>query len=175
LTAAELAKWIADYNDAALDRAHPPPTAAIQHAAEGAFVVCSTLRRSRESAHLLGVANIDACEAAFRELELPHACWRVVRLPVLTWAVLFRFMWLLGFSANGESVKAARERARYCAEQLAAWAEVHGTVLFVGHGSLNWFIARHLRRMGWSGLNRSPRNYWEFADYCYEAERPTGR
>lgn len=52
-----------------------------------------------------------------------------------------------------------------CSERLAELASEHGTVLLVGHGSLNWFIARHLKKMGWSGPNKSPRKYWTFAVY----------
>ncbi|HEY0635293.1 MAG TPA: histidine phosphatase family protein [Gammaproteobacteria bacterium] len=170
LTPAELADWVANYNGAAIDPLHAPSKTAMQLAEASRFVVCSDLRRSRESAHMLGIERIDVCEAAFRELELPYTRWHFPRLPLLTWAVLFRLLWLLGFSVNGESLTSSRRRARQCAEQLAAWAASHGTVLFVGHGSLNWFIARHLRKMGWSGPARSPRSYWEFAVYHHEAK-----
>lgn len=76
--------------------------------------------------------------------------------------------WVMGYSANGESISEGRERARLCAERLAEMAAEHGRVVFVGHGSLIWFIARRLKDAGWSGPKKSPRKYWDFGVYSYK-------
>lgn len=168
LSAAELPAWVVDYNDAGLDPAYAPPESSLQLPEKSTFVVCSDLRRSWESAHALGVETIGVCEATFREVELPFASWRFPRLPVSAWAVIFRLIWIAGYFSNDKSLQPSRQRARQCAERLAEWAKMHDRVLFVGHGALNWLIARDLKRMGWSGAKRSPRNYWEFSVYRYE-------
>lgn len=165
LSAAELPTWVDAYNAAGLDCEHPPPGSTRNLLAQRPFVVCSDLPRSRESAEALGVTSVDACESTFREINMPSADWPFPRLSLTAWEGLFWFLWLLGYSTNTESVADARKRAQHCSERLAAWAAEHGTVLFVGHGSLNWFISRHLRRCGWSGPWRSPQRYWEFAIY----------
>lgn len=171
LSAAELPLWVDAYNAAGLDSDCPPPGMTQELLAQRPFVVCSDLRRSQESARVLGAADIDACDALFREITMPSANWRLPRLSLTTWEYLFWFLWLFGYSANTESYSAARRRAAHCAERLIEWAEVHDTVLFVGHGSLNWLISRHLRNRGWSGSWRSPYRYWEFAIYRYGAEK----
>jgi broad specificity phosphatase PhoE len=83
--------------------------------------------------------------------------------------LLFRLAWVLGYSGQVESFKAAKLRARRCAERLADLATTHGAVLFVGHGSVNWFIGKELQRMGWICAGNRPRKYWEFTIYSSQA------
>lgn len=162
LSAQEFGEWIRCYDKACIDRGCPPPPAAIEQARQCSLVVCSDLRRSRESADILGVERIGRTDHAFREMEIPHATWRFPRLSVRIWLVLFRLAWIFGYSAGVESFKAAKERARHCAERLVGLAKEHETILFVGHGSFNWFVAGYLREMGWRANGR-PRKYWEFS------------
>lgn len=169
LNAAEFGLWVEKYNTAGIDNDFKPPQLAIDQAVRCTFTVCSNLPRSLESAKALGVENIGVCEAMFREMDMPYAKWRSPKLSSSVWSVFFRLIWALGYSANSESFSAAKGRARDCAERLADLASTHGTVLFVGHGSLNWFIAKHLKDMGWSGSDKSPRKYWEFSVYRYQA------
>lgn len=127
------------------------------------FTVCSNLERSLESAKLLGVERIGVHSLMFREMDMPNAAWRFPTLSLQTWLVFFRLAWAFGYSANVESFKSAKERARSCATHLANLASTHGTVLFIGHGSLNWFVAKYLKRMGWLSAEKSPRKYWEYS------------
>lgn len=169
VNATDFGVWVSEYDAVGIDARHRPPQAAIEQARGCAFVVCSSLPRSLESARALGMENIGACEPLFREMGMPYANWRFPRLGLAVWSVLFRLMWAVGYSANAEPFKEARERARACAERLADLASLHGTVLLVGHGSLNWFIARYLKSMGWKGPRKSPRKHWDFAVYCHQA------
>lgn len=169
LSAAEFGQWVSAYNNAGIDIGCMPSQNTIEQAKTCAFVVCSTLLRSSESAKVLGLASIDVCESMFREMDMPYASWCFPRLSPGTWSVLFRLGWAIGYSANVESFREARERARRCAERLVELASEHGTVLFVGHGSLNWFVSRYLKSMGWASPQKAPRKYWEFAVYNYHA------
>lgn len=163
LNALQFGAWIEKYNAAGVDTLSRPPQAAIEKARQCAFTVCSHLPRSVESAKTLGIERSSLSDPLFREMEMPHAAWRFPKLPVLAWSVLFRLAWIFGYSAGVESLQSAKERARHCAEHLAHLASTHGTVLFVGHGSLNWFIARHLKSMGWLCAKKPPGKYWEFS------------
>ncbi|MCK6374106.1 MAG: histidine phosphatase family protein [Zoogloea sp.] len=164
--AAEFGRWVSEYNAAGIDADCRPPQPAVDQANKCNFVVCSSLPRSLESARALGIESIGVCESVFREMDMPYANLRFPRLSLPVWSVLFRLIWAGGYSANAESFGAARKRARDCAKRLVELASVHGSVLFVGHGSLNWFIARYLRSMGWAGPRKAPRKYWEFGVYC---------
>lgn len=168
VSAAELGKWVAEYNAAGIDHNYPPPEEAIEQVKSCQFVVCSSLPRSTESAVALGSKRVGNCESLFRELDLPYANWRFPRLSLPSWAVFFRLMWAFGYSKNGESVSAGRERAKRCTERLAEMAAEHGRVVFVGHGALIWFVARRLKEAGWSGPKKAPRRHWEFGVYSYK-------
>lgn len=169
LSATEFGQWVSAYNEAGINVGCAPSQDAIEQAKKCAFVVCSNLPRSLESAKALGLEDIDVCESMFREFDMPHANWRFPHLSPRTWAVVFRLLWAAGYSGNAESFGEARARARSCAERLTELASEHGKVLFVGHGSLNWFVARYLINMGWSGPAKAPRRYWEYGVYRYHA------
>ena len=136
LNAAEFGVWVEQYNAAGIDAEFPPTQEAVAQASQCAFTVCSNLPRSLESANALGVERIGSYSHTFREMDMPHAAWRSPTLSLQAWLVFFRLAWALGYSANAESFQSAKERARSCAEQLANLASTHGSVLFVGHGSL---------------------------------------
>ncbi len=50
-------------------------------------------------------------------------------------------------------------------DKLIEIAEKHESILFVGHGFINHFIAKELKRRGWTGPKKSPREHWEFSTY----------
>lgn len=168
LNAAEFGVWVEKYKTSGIDTEHQPPQAAIERANRCAFTVCSNLPRSLASAKILGIVQIGSCDALIREMEMPHAAWHFPRLSLLVWSVFFRLAWACGYSANTESFKAAKERARGCAEHLADLASTHGTVLFVGHGLLNWFIGKYLKNIGWSRSGKLSGKYWEYSTYHVE-------
>ncbi|MFC0227978.1 histidine phosphatase family protein [Serratia aquatilis] len=161
LNAAEFGAWVEKYNVAGIDTKYPPLPSAIEQISESAFIVCSDLVRSLESTKILGAERIDECASLFREMDMPHAAWRLPKLSIPLWTAFFRLAWVLGYSANVESFKAGRQRAQCCAEHLVSMASTHGSVLFVGHGSLNWLIAKYLTKMGWQSSGKSLRNYWQ--------------
>lgn len=76
--------------------------------------------------------------------------------------------WFLGYSNNnGEPISSARKRAEAAFLILRRMAEVHGSVMLIGHGIINRLVANRLKMDGWRGP-RNPRNrYWEFGIYDY--------
>lgn len=163
LSALSFGAWVGHYNAAAIDLVNPPPAAAVSQVSQASYVLCSTLPRSLTSAIALGVQTPDCIDEAFRELEIPHAEWRYPILPVSLWLVLFRMLWVFGYHRHTESFAAAKVRGSNCANTLSQLAGTHGNVLFIGHGSLNWFIARALRQAGWRSSDSTPRQYWQYA------------
>lgn len=98
-------------------------------------------------------------------MDLPHGSWSWPRLGPAAWAVLFRLFWAGGLQGQGETWREAMTRAQACARHLARLAQRQGPVLFVGHGTLNWFIARHLGQLGWTSQDKPPRAHWACAVY----------
>ena len=161
--------WVDAYNKTGIDNTHAPPPNAIAQAKACSVVVCSSLPRSIESANAIGAKNIDVHDSMFRECEMPYVDWSYPKLSVLGWSFVFRILQILGYSPNAESFKEARERACLCALRLSELAKKYESVLFVGHGSLNWLISKKLLRMGWVGPKNAGRGYWDYGVYRYNA------
>ena len=124
------------------------------------IIFCSSLPRSRQSARALGVGDRAVADPLFDEARLPYFGGGRVRLSVGLWLTVLRWLWLAGFSRNGESFVAAKLRARLAATRLVECAQTCGDVLLVGHGLLNHLIAQELRAKGWIGPAKLMRDYW---------------
>ena len=164
---AQFREIITRYTESPLNPDTPPPTATLQLSRDCNAIVCSDLIRSLESARMLGRDDIHLVDPVFRESDPPYADWRFPRLSLYSWLVTFRLLWLFGYSNNGESIKAARQRAGTASKILASIAEEHDSVLLAGHGFMNRFIAGHLRANGWSGPKDPGKDYWAYAVYTY--------
>jgi broad specificity phosphatase PhoE len=165
LKASEMHEWIESYNAAGIDRKAPPPTAVIEKATRCNALVCSDLKRSIESGEILKAGHVCISDAIFREFSLPCVSWSSFRLSPIIWTTLFRLLWFAGFSSQGESYRASKLRVKAGADKLREIAAEHGSVLFVGHGIYNYFLAKKLLSTGWQGPMNPGRRYWEFGVY----------
>jgi broad specificity phosphatase PhoE len=145
-----------------------PPTEVINAVKNHAVVRCSDLRRAVESVHAPGLRpSAVEIDHLFRETAIPHFDRGALRLPVSAWVVLLRALWFLGFSKNGESFADMKIRARAAANELVALALQYQSVLLVGHGFMNRYIARNLLEAGWRGPGAVNQKYWSQASYQY--------
>ena len=131
--------------------------------------VCSDLFRSIDSAKKLGVNEIYLKDSIFREVDLPHFNNGSLKMSINSWIALYRFMCLFGFSKNGESLSIAKKRAKIAAIKLIEIANNYESVLLVGHGFTNYFIAKELLARKWKGPQHPGRYYWEYGEYVYNA------
>ena len=169
----EFAAWVAAYDRASLDPADPPPAGVRALAERAAVIVTSSLRRSYESAALVASARPAQRDALFDEAGIPAPPRIPLRLRPPIWDVVSRVAWLCGWSPDCESAAAARARAVRAAQRLEQLAAAHGVVMLLGHGMLNTFIAKSLRRSGWRG--RPPRfAYWAAQAFRRTGPSPTG-
>jgi broad specificity phosphatase PhoE len=158
----EFRTWIEAYNAAELCEKSKPESAAVEIAKSSNSVMCSNLKRSLNSAEVLGVNEVSSSEYHLREMEMPWGKITPFKLKPEYWAVIFRILWFLGYSKNSESFKEAKLRAAHAASLLENSAKKNGSVLFVGHGMLNRFIEKYLVANGWQVKKKVGSNYWEF-------------
>jgi len=144
-----------------------PPNDVVTVAKRHNIVVCSDLPRSQQSANALGVAEVHSTTSLFNETGIPHFSNGSIKLPLNVWLILLRSLWFFGFSQNGESLTAAKQRGKLAAQELIKLAENNERVLLVGHGFINYFIAKELLSNNWSGPAQPGRNYWEYGIYRY--------
>ena len=165
LSASAFSEWVHEYNAAGLCPTSQPTDQAIKHADECNAVVCSALPRSVESAKAFNNKGFFLSDPIFNEAGLPVANWQAMKLSPKIWAVVFRVLWLLGYSRNSESFKEAKSRASEAVERLSEIARKYESVLFVGHGVYNRILANELRRHGWLGPKNPGSNHWAFGVY----------
>ena len=157
--------WIDSYNSSGLNQGSKPTENALSIANKCNAVVCSDLLRSKKSAEALKIKNITFAHSKFNEAGLPSANWSGLKLSPTTWAVIFRILWLFGYSNNSESYKEAKLRAKDSAQILIELAKEHKSVLFVGHGIYNKLLSKQLKLLGWSGPSNPGSKHWSFGIY----------
>lgn len=157
--------WIDSYNAAGLNQQSIPTEKALIIANKCKVVVCSELPRSKESAAALKIKKITLSHSQFNEAGLPSANWNSLKLSPAIWAIIFRILWLFGYSNNSESYKEANTRAKKSAQKLIALAQEHERVLFIGHGIYNKLLSKQLRLLGWSGPANPGTKHWSFGTY----------
>jgi len=146
-----------------------PSVTVIESVSNIRAVVCSDLRRSLDSASALGFEVIHDSKPLFREVSTPHFKSGEFSMSIDNWAVFLRVSSLFGFSRNGESLLMARRRAKKAALELVQLAKDEKSVLLVGHGFINYFIAKELLKMNWVGPSKPGGGYWGYGTYKYDA------
>jgi broad specificity phosphatase PhoE len=165
LSASAFIDWVNEYNTAGLSPKSKPTEHAKECAYECNAIVCSVLPRSIESAKSFDEKIIVLSDSIFNEAGLPSANWKTVKLSPKIWAVVFRVLWLLGYSRGSESIKEAKSRAAEAAEKLIEISRKYENVLFVGHGVYNRILANELRRQGWRGPKNPGSKHWAYGVY----------
>ncbi len=156
-------RWMAEYDEAELDPASPPPPKLIEIAAESGLFLSSRRPRSYQSALRLsgGLPVVQLSE--LDEVPLPHLPIPMIELPTEVWVLLTRLSHVAGYARETESIKMARARSRLAAGRIAEYASSQGKIAVVAHGTINWLIGRNLKRQGWRVHGRGEMGgYWHW-------------
>ncbi|MCF6323384.1 MAG: histidine phosphatase family protein [Gammaproteobacteria bacterium] len=153
---------IDQYESTNVDDSDRPHDEALQIAQTCRAALSSDLPRAITSIKLLGLEDINTIDKCFRESPFPYLNWNKPRLSFFTWAIIFRLMWLAGFSKNGESFRAAKIRAQPGAKKLINLANKHGTVLLLGHGIMNRLVIKALKENRWVVTQHTGKKYWSY-------------
>ena len=164
ISAGEFSDWVDHYNASGVCPSLPPPQEFCSAVCQTPFTVCSDLLRSIESAKSMGIEPV-LCLQALRELDMPYGLASRLRLKASTWMVIHRLLWWCGFSRNSESRREAKERAATAADTLIKLASMHQSILFIGHGWMNRYIAKELKKRDWQGPASPGRDYWQYGVY----------
>jgi broad specificity phosphatase PhoE len=167
----DVGRWVRRYNEAGITKALAPPAAVCDLATAAGCVLVSDLRRARESAAWLAASRDVRVDPELREAALPESLSISTRLSPGTWVAVARVAWWLNWCESDEPIAMTRQRADRVAGRLEALAAEHGSVMAIGHGMFNRFVASRLRRRGWRGPSVLPRGYWAVAQFD-RADRP---
>ncbi len=165
---AEMGRLFRNYETVELDPDDHPLRTSLDLVADSAVSISSNLPRAVASIQRLGLEHINTTDPLFRESAMPYLNWRRPRLSFYTWAIIFRLAWLCGFSRNGESLRAAKQRTGQCADRLETLAKTHGQVCHVGHGIMNRLLIKEMRRRGWMVPEHNGEHYWSCSVLQYD-------
>ena len=153
-------RWWAMYEEGGLLAGQVPP-APLLESASAAVVVCSTRRRSLETAQAVRRDGAFTPEPLLIEAPLPPPRLpSFLRFSPRAWGVISRISWWLGGHQGEESRPAARVRAGQAADRLIALAQGGRDVLVLAHGYFNAMVGFELKRRGWRLVNDHGYGYW---------------
>ncbi len=159
---ADFAPVLAKYEVGDLANGSLPHEEAIAIAKACSRHFTSTLRRARTSCERLGIANDVTTHELFVESPIPHTNWQQPKFGALTWSIIFRVAWLVGFAQNGEAISDAKRRGAQGADLLEK-AAAEGDAFLLGHGIMNRVLGGELKRRGWCKTTSNGEDYWSFA------------
>ena len=166
ITGREFGAWVRQYDAAGIDRSLCPPAELQMRARACACILASDRLRSIQSAQWLAAnGKTVQTDGSFREAGLPESIPIPIRLTPSACMVIARALWWLTWCDADEPIAATRERAGRAAETLLALAREHGSVMLVGHGMFNRFLAARLKTQGWRGPRHLPSSYWSAASF----------
>ena len=128
-------------------------------------VFTSDLPRSIHSAQILEPSIPVVSNSIFREIEFMFQFPTNLRLPALIWIILARLFWGLGYSPSSHSQLDAKNQAKQAADFLEQQSSEIDSIVLVGHGLTNLFIARELKKRGWHGPRTPNMTHWSYAVY----------
>ncbi|GHI01631.1 histidine phosphatase family protein [Neobacillus kokaensis] len=166
ITCIEFQGWVEKYDSSGVIEEKVYPSLALEKIATANLIITSDLKRSIESASLLNPHIKTIEDKLYREVELPVLPKIAgVKLSPASWAVMLRCLWFCGYSRQYESLVRAKQRAKLAAEQLVKYTEEYDSVVLVGHGFFNRFIAEELKEKGWQGKRKSSTKHWHCTTY----------
>ncbi len=167
VTCRDFGKWVEKVDDAGVVEASVYPTGTLEKIQTANIVVTSNLKRSIESAKLLGPGLNTIMNPLFREIEFPSPSrpFRGLKLKPYIWIGILSLLWLGGYSNGCESFRDARERAKRAARLLVEYAKKYDRVILFGHGFFNLLIAVELQKTGWKGKKITSFRHWNCTTY----------
>ncbi|MFD2924413.1 histidine phosphatase family protein [Halobacillus naozhouensis] len=163
ITFTEYNQWVEKYDDSGVVEEEFYPSISIEKMRKADVVVTSDLLRSIESAKLLQPGIQAISDPLFSEVALPTlpANFPGLKLPPGIWTALLRCLWFGGYSKQCEPLRFVKLKAGRAAHKLIQYSEDNKSVVLVGHGLFNLFIARELRRNGWKSQSKQSTKHWD--------------
>ena len=162
----EYRDWWDRYEAGALAEGQVAPEALKKAVADADLVFASARLRAQQTAARAAPHMQAQYDAVFNEAPLPPPLLPGVRYLPKTWNILARAAWLNGHALDGESVKAARQRAAQAAQKLHDASE-DTKVYLAAHGWFNRMLRPELKKLGWKCAYDGGDSYWSFRVYEY--------
>jgi broad specificity phosphatase PhoE len=161
ITAKQFLNWISVYNNSDIKSEFSSKEVIRNLLNTSEIIVCSKLHRSIQSIEIFDKRPFEINDI-FNEAELPSLNWNIIKLRPKIWLIIFRTLWLLGYSKNCESYKNAKQRAKQASEILIALSSSEQSVILVGHGIMNSLIKKELILNKWYESKKNKNKNWDY-------------
>ncbi|MEM1253353.1 MAG: histidine phosphatase family protein [Cyanobacteria bacterium P01_H01_bin.21] len=161
----EIPRFASRYRTARISSDSLPPEELRLLVQSAKAIFTSDLPRSIHSAQILMPSISIVSNPIFREIDFMFQFPINIRLPALIWIILARLFWGLGYSPYSHSQLDAKNQAKQAVDFLEQQSSRIGSIVLVGHGLTNLFIARELKRRGWRGPRTPNIGHWSYAVY----------
>ncbi len=161
ISANQFGKWIVKYNNADIKSEFSSKDEIKDLLNSTNILICSNLKRSVQSLEVFDRIPFEINDI-FNEAQLPFSNWKLLKLNPKIWLLIFRLLWLFGYSQNSESFKETKQRAKKATKRLIKLSQENKTVLLVGHGIMNKLIQKELVSLKWIESKKLQNKNW-----CY--------
>ena len=155
----ELQHWVKEYNTAELDESSQPNKEVHDVVNSADFLLTSILRRTIDSASKFD-KKIDEKNELFNESSLPNVHIPWFKFKARTWRIILRLLFFVGRGKDDASFKVSKARAKKATDYLCEFSVEHNKVVLVGHGGMNFFMSRILRKQGWKLEGKASSKNW---------------
>ncbi|MFD1772469.1 histidine phosphatase family protein [Paenibacillus rhizophilus] len=132
---------------------------ASRHITRAEYVFTSSLYRSQHSLTLLTPGIKATPNDIFNEVNFKSPNLKGIRLSTRLWTFLTGALWYSGLVKEHETIEQVVERA-IAASEILTRASEKGIVALVGHGFINLFIYKELKKRGWKEINKFSSKNW---------------
>lgn len=161
ITSKEFSDWIIQYNDSNIKTDFLEKEKIKYLFNKTDIFICSSLKRSIQSIELLNKKPYEI-NAIFNEAPLPDFNGKFLKLNPKIWLVLFRLLWLFGYSKNCESYSETKQRAKEAVIRLTDLSKQHKNVILIGHGVMNKLIQKELISNNWRETKKMGSKNWDY-------------
>jgi len=161
ISANQFKKWIIEYNNSNIKSEFSSKDKIKNLLNETDILICSNLKRSIQSIEIFDKIPFETNDI-FNEAELPFSNWNLLKLNPKVWLILFRILWLFGYSQNCESYKKTKQRANKATEKLINLSNQNKTIILIGHGIMNKLIQKELILQQWNETKKMKNNNWDY-------------
>ena len=158
-SSSDLKYWVEQYDIAPLDERSIPSQEVHDSVNSADFLITSKLFRTIESASRFE-KTIDEKNELFNEAGVPSVHIPFLKFKAKTWLIILRVLLFTGRGKKDASFQASKERANNCALYLVEHSQKHNKVVLIGHGGMNFFISRILKKQGWRLEARASSKNW---------------
>lgn len=160
--ASEMQTWVETYDQADIDKTVPRDENLKVLLSESHVIVSSALPRTAASLKVVNKTP-DGIDAVFNEAEVPPVYMKWLKLSPKRWLTIVRLLSLAGMGHYGKSLEKSSVQAEKAAAKLIRLAQEHKSVLLLGHGGMNWLIAKVLREKGLKEQKKLDLKNWGYA------------